>query len=242
MLAEYDAMVADALRPVPELMKTTWPPARRSAGISASVTATAPTTFTSNVARQSSTVESATGPGKKMPALWTSTSSSPIAAVAAAIASVSVTSSGSVVAPSRSAVACNAGEGRPANSKVCVGARAVAMAAPIPRLAPVMSAVRMPAAYGRSQARWSRAPRVAPIKLRRSQARWSRAPRVAPIKLRRSQARWSRAPRVAPAARGSKELRVASPLAAAAGLATDSLAAKCSSGANALVSDSTSAG
>lgn len=38
---------------------------------------------------------------------------------------------------------CNAGEGRPANSKVCVGARAVAMAAPIPRLAPVISAVRM---------------------------------------------------------------------------------------------------
>ena len=66
-------------------------------------------------------------------------------AVAAGIASVSVRSSGNVVAPSRSAVACSAGEGRPANSRVCVGARAVAMAAPIPRLAPVISAVRMPA-------------------------------------------------------------------------------------------------
>ena len=66
-----------------------------------------------------------------------------MAAVAAGAASVSVTSSGSVVAPSRSAVACSAGEGRPASNKVCVGARAAAMAAPIPRLAPVMRAVRM---------------------------------------------------------------------------------------------------
>ena len=71
-----------------------------------------------------------------------------MAAVAAAIASVSVTSSGSVVAPSRSAVACSAGEGRPANNRVWVGARAVAIAAPIPRLAPVMSAVCMAASLG----------------------------------------------------------------------------------------------
>src|SRR5277367_431339 len=67
-----------------------------------------------------------------------------MAAVAAGIASVSATSSASVVAPNRSAVACSAGDGRPAKSRVWVGARASAIAAPIPRLAPVMSAVLAP--------------------------------------------------------------------------------------------------
>src|SRR5271154_2690165 len=88
-------------------------------------------------------VDSATRPGNDTPALWTSTSSSLMAAVAAGIASVSATSSASVVAPNRSAVACSAGDGRPAKSRVWVGAKASAIAAPIPRLAPVMSAVAL---------------------------------------------------------------------------------------------------
>ncbi len=64
----------------------------------------------------------------------------------ASIESVSVRSNGKVVAPSRSARASSRVDGRPANSSVCVGANAVAMAEPIPPLAPVMSAVGMPSA------------------------------------------------------------------------------------------------
>ena len=63
LLAEYDASPGDGVRPAPELMNTTWPPAARSAGSSASVSATAPTTFTVMVARHSSTFDSATRPG-----------------------------------------------------------------------------------------------------------------------------------------------------------------------------------
>jgi hypothetical protein len=63
LLAEYDAIPADAEMPAPELMKTTWPRAARNAGSSANVSATGPTTLTSMVWRHCSGVDSSTRPG-----------------------------------------------------------------------------------------------------------------------------------------------------------------------------------
>jgi hypothetical protein len=53
------------------------PPARRSAGSNACVTATCANTFTSNCLRSSSAVTSSSGPPTPMPALLTSASRPP---------------------------------------------------------------------------------------------------------------------------------------------------------------------
>jgi len=144
LLAEYEAMPADTLRPAPELMNTTCPRAARNAGSNASVSATAPVTFTSNDARHSSAVDSPTRPGNSTPALCTSTSSSASTSVLDSIESASVRSSGQVGAPRRSATSSSRADGRPASNRVWVGARAAAMAEPMAPLAPVISAVGTP--------------------------------------------------------------------------------------------------
>ena len=78
------------------------------------------------VTRHSSTVDSATRPGKAAPALWISTSSSSIGSTAAGMASASCRSSGQVVAPSRSARASSRSDGPTAekqrvSGRQCVG-------------------------------------------------------------------------------------------------------------------------
>ena len=56
------------------------------------------------------------------------------------MSSISVRSIGQVVAPRRAATASSRADGRPANSRVWVGASASAMASPMPLLAPVIIA------------------------------------------------------------------------------------------------------
>jgi hypothetical protein len=98
-------------------------------------------TLTSKTVRHSSTVDWGNRTGTDTAALCTSTSSASTISQLAAIESVSVKSTGKVVASRRVATASSRSEGRPANSRMCVGASASAMAEPIPPPAPVMSAV-----------------------------------------------------------------------------------------------------
>ena len=129
-------------------MNTTRPRARRSAGSSAWVRATGPSTLTSNWLRRSSIGSNSSGPPKPIPALFTSASSPPprssTSAAAAAICAASVTSSsiGTMRSPPAAFSASPSAALRtPASTVQPEPASRSAVARPMPVEAPVISTV-----------------------------------------------------------------------------------------------------
>jgi hypothetical protein len=119
-------------------------PVARNAGIARRVTSMSPNTFVSNIARHSSIgVRSNDGCGASTPALFTSTRNSD----GIANPSASVTSSGSTRSDPPAAAASSARPSPARGSRMVAttsnprAASSSAVARPIPRLAPVMSAV-----------------------------------------------------------------------------------------------------
>jgi len=123
---------------------TTWPsPEEIRRGSSARVRRRVARTFISHIQRQSSSEVCSTGSSPfAPPALFTSTRAAPTPPAKAAIEPASRTSSGSAVPPISSAISVSSSIRRaPSTTWKPAAARARAVAAPIPALAPVTTAV-----------------------------------------------------------------------------------------------------